>query len=300
MFSFENLALIGVTYNSGALAEHFAATAKLFRHVWVVDNASQDNTLSEFRRAIPHAQIIALNKNIGFGPANNRGFEASLAYCQKALFLNPDCQIDKASIQILLRLMDADTTIAIASPVVFSDVTGGANLKFRDYALGYGKIPVILQAYSSELPETLVEACLDGACFAVHSQKFQAIGAFDENIFMYSEEDDISLRLSRQCMKKVTARDAHAKHIGGASSGSSLRLSLKKKYHHRWSVIYMTNKYLGTRQSFLLSFKTIVIFLVAMPLYIITFNKKNVIKWVAWLLAACDGLFLTKAFRKLL
>jgi len=298
MFSFDDVALIGVTYNSAALADHFAQTAKLFRHVWVVDNASQDGTLSEFQRAIPHAHIMALSENTGFGPANNRGFEASLAQCGKALFLNPDCQIDEASVRLLLRTMDEDASVVIASPVVFSDVTHGANLKFRDYTQGYGKILVTSQKYSSALPEILVEACLDGACFAVDSGRFQAIGAFDENIFMYSEEDDISLRLSRKGMKKVTVRDAHAQHIGGASSGGSLRLSLRKKYHHRWSVIYMTHKYQGARQSILLAAKTIIIFPLAMAIYGITCNRSNIVKWVAWFLAACDGLFLTKVFRK--
>lgn len=299
MFSFDDIALIGVTYNSAAMADHFAQTAKFFRHVWVVDNASQDGTLCEFQRAIPHAHIMALSENTGFGPANNRGFEASLSHCSKALFLNPDCQIDEASIRLLLQTMDADASVAIASPVVFSDVTQGANLKFRDYSLGYGKIPVTSLNDSSALPEVIVEACLDGACFAVDSEKFQAIGAFDENIFMYSEEDDISLRLSRHGMKKVTLRDAHAQHMGGASSGASLGLSLRKKYHHRWSVIYMTHKYLGAGQSFLLSAKTIITFPLALAFYTITFRKNHLVKWVAWFLAACDGLFLTKAFRKL-
>ena len=164
MFPFEDVALIGVTYNSAALADHFAQTAKSFRHVWIVDNNSKDNTVSEFRQTVPHAQILALSENTGFGPANNRGFEASLPKCSRALFLNPDCQIDEESIRLLLQAMDADASIAIASPIVFSDVTHGANLKFRDYTLGYGKIPVTSITYSTALPAVIEEACLDGAC----------------------------------------------------------------------------------------------------------------------------------------
>ena len=213
--------------------------------------------------------------------------------------MNPDCQINEGSIRLLIQTMDADASVAIASPVVFSDVTQGATLQFRDYTRGYSKIPVTSLSDSCALPEVIVEACLDGACFAVDSKKFQTIGAFDENIFMYSEEDDISLRLSRHGMKKVTLRDAHAQHMGGASSGKSLRLSLRKRYHYRWSGIYMAHKYLGARQGFLLAAKTIIIFPVAMAFYTITFNKRQLLKWTAWFMAACDGLFLTKAFGKL-
>jgi GT2 family glycosyltransferase len=299
MFSFEKIALVGVTYNSAALAEHFAKTATHFKYVWVVDNASQDNTVSEFQRAIPHAQIVPLAENTGFGSANNRGFEASLSLCSKVLFLNPDCQIDETSIRFLIEAMDADTSVAIASPVVFSEVTQGANLKFRDYTQGFGKVHVTSKQHSLSLPEIIDEACLDGACFAVDSRQFQAIGGFDENIFMYSEEDDISLRLNKHGMKKVTLRDAHAQHIGGASSGAGFGLNLRKKYHHRWSVIYMTHKYQGASQRFILSAKTIILCPLAMAIYAISFNKNNIIKWTAWFLAACDGLFLTKVFRRL-
>lgn len=60
----------------------------------------------------------------------------------------------------------------------------------------------------------------------------------------------------------------------------------------------MTHKYQGARQSILLAAKTIIIFPLAMAIYGITCNRSNIVKWVAWFLAACDGLFLTKVFRK--
>lgn len=299
-FNFQEVALVGVTYNSAPLASFFAETAKNFKHVWIIDNCSQDGTVSAFIKKIPHARVIKLKENIGFGPANNHGFEMSLPFCNKVIFLNPDCKIDEASVRLLLKALDSNDSVAIASPVVFSDATDGANLKLRDYSKGYGKVPIESMKYSLGLPFIIPEACLDGACFAVDSRKFKEIGAFDENIFMYSEEDDISLRIFINGFKKVTVRDAHAQHIGGASSGASLRLSLRKKYHHRWSVIYMTRKYLGIWQSVWLSVKTIVIFPLAMLIYAVTLDKKNIIKWVAWFLAASDGIFSTKIFAKLL
>lgn len=299
-YRFESVALIAVTYNSVKLADFFLETARLFKYVWIIDNNSQDNTVVEFGRKIKNARIVALKENIGFGPANNIGFRLSQEFCERAIFLNPDCKIDETSIQLVLQVMCADNSIAIASPVVFSDVTFGANLKFRDYSKGFAKNNIEMKKYSLDLPEIMIEACLDGACFVVDSKKFQIIGAFDENIFMYSEEDDISMRLSRQGLKKITVRDAHAQHIGGASSEVSTQLSLRKKYHHRWSVIYMTNKYLGATRRVLISTKTLLFFPFAITIYVVAFNKNNIIKWVAWLLAAFDGLFLTKFFRKLI
>ncbi len=227
-FIFNDIALICVTYKSRNLANYFSQTARLFQNVWVIDNASNDGTIAEFQRHIPHAKILAMPKNIGFGPANNQGFYASQDTCSKVLFLNPDCTIDEESIHKLANALDQNPEAAIASPVVFSTTTYGANLKLRDLTKRYLASKASILEYSTNLPYIISDACLDGACFLAQSQKFQKIGAFDNNLFMYSEEDDISMRLHQKGHRKITVRDAHATHIGGASSDTNFRIELRK------------------------------------------------------------------------
>ena len=289
-FPFENVALISVTYKSEKLAQHLAHTASLFRHVWIIVNNSQDDTIAAYRQAIPHATIVAQSINAGFGPANNVGFEASRADCQRALFINPDCTISEAAIRLLLEAADTHPDAAIISPIVFSTATQGANLKLRDYGAGYPAGQVRDLPYSHTLPAVIEDACLDGACFLVDSEKFASIGAFDNNIFMYSEEDDISLRVHKSRFRKITVRDAHAQHLGGASSTSSTRVELRKKYHQKWAVFYMLGKHKSPAVSKIAAGKTLLVAPIAILLYALLLQKRNFLKWSGWMLAALDTL----------
>uniref|UniRef100_UPI003CFAFC34 glycosyltransferase n=1 Tax=Campylobacter coli TaxID=195 RepID=UPI003CFAFC34 len=84
--------LISVSYNSGEALRRFWLDAALPHSVrWiVVDNASTDDSVSVARAA--GAEVIQLSENIGFGAANNLGFEqADSPYVG---FVNPDVRVD--------------------------------------------------------------------------------------------------------------------------------------------------------------------------------------------------------------
>ena len=55
---------------------------------------------------------------------------------------------------------------------------------------------------------------------------FDAIGGFDERIFLSGEDDDICLRLSAAGWSLVHVADAEAFHIGGAVLGADAAVSL--------------------------------------------------------------------------
>ena len=70
-----DVTLVTVTYNSAKLAEFFGQSAHFFKQVVVVDNHSADATVEEFSKTVPHAKVLPLEKNIGFGPGNNAGLK---------------------------------------------------------------------------------------------------------------------------------------------------------------------------------------------------------------------------------
>jgi len=298
-YAFNNVALITVTYNSAAMAVNFAKTAILFRHVWIADNQSSDNTPAKFLECVPHLNLLALPSNLGFGAANNIGFAASRESCSRVLIMNPDCSIDQASVRLLVSALDEHKNAAVVSPVVFPDKGGEPNLKLRDYSEGFRASEVRALSYSVQLPEIIHEACLDGACLLVESSRFEQIGAFDENLFMYSEEDDISMRLALFGFSKITVRDAIAKHIGGASSAYSTLVEIRKKYHQRWSSYYVISKYEGRPQSKWSCIKTLSGSPIALVFYSLCLNKKYLIKWLGWTLASIDSLLSSKIFRRI-
>ncbi len=94
---------------------------------------------------------------------------------------------------------------------------------------------------------------LIGAALFFPLSKFKRIGGFDENIFLFYEDDDICLRMSQAGFSLIHVDSAHADHDCGESTEKSLELDWCKNWHTGWSKAYMQKKYKGTALSFVLS-----------------------------------------------
>ena len=296
--SIKNIGLVSVTYNSSSLAKFMAKTAQHFENVWIVDNCSNDNPVEVFGASISHANIVALDRNLGFGAANNMGFKASLAASlEYTLFLNPDCQIAANDILRLLETLRTQPDTGIVCPRVY-DGNGKAYDTLRcNYRVPYSE-KQIQRIEPEKIDDPVIkDGWLEGACFLVKNEVFERMGAFNENLFMYCEEDDIGIRLNRLGYNIATDTAATAFHMGGASTPPSLRISLRKAYHVRWSRFYMTDTYVNKRRRKIEALKTLAAALVALPLYGILLRKKHVIKWTGWFFAALDSLTMSKSFR---
>lgn len=184
---------VSVTYNSAeiigaalrALPEGVAAV--------VVDNASRDSIEAAVREARPDARLVRMERNLGFGAANNRG--ASEAATEFLLILNPDLRLRDGALAGLAAALDARADLAAVAPDLFRRHDGETG-------------PV----------ETHM---LSGACMAVRRAAFEAVGGFDENIFLYFEDDDLSLRLRKAGWKIAEVPGLAVDHDGGSSTAPS-------------------------------------------------------------------------------
>ncbi len=80
----------------------------------VVDNASSDDSAELARSA--GVKVVANDVNAGFAAACNQA--ASLGDADFVLFLNPDATIDGDNLERLLRRMEEDPGIGVASPII--------------------------------------------------------------------------------------------------------------------------------------------------------------------------------------
>ncbi len=76
-----------------ALRSVFKATANLSVQVWVVDNASSDDSIDMVKQKFPTVQIIENKDNVGFARANNMALRQSNA--DYVLLLNPDTLLEE-------------------------------------------------------------------------------------------------------------------------------------------------------------------------------------------------------------
>ena len=225
--------IVTVTHNSAAVLPIALNHVDSQFPVIIVDNDSKDETLDIARTA--GAQIICNPENKGFGRACNQG--AHEVASEYILFMNPDVEFARDH---LIRLLDAadenPNAVAFGPKIVEHD---GTELYRWTNFLHAGHI-VKPEAAPEKTCEVLL---LSGAIFLIRKSAFDEIGGFDENIFLFFEEDDLFKRLTDQGMKICYVPETVATHTAGRSSPQSLEGTQFRNYHFGWSQCYVAQKH---------------------------------------------------------
>ena len=94
------------------------------------------------------------------------------------------------------------------------------------------------------LPEG--EACapfFSGACFLIRRDLFLRLGGFDENIFLFYEDDDLCRRIADAGSALIYVPQAVVRHGRGRSSGPKPGRIFTSRWHQAWSRAYVSRKY---------------------------------------------------------
>ncbi|HLH34931.1 MAG TPA: glycosyltransferase family 2 protein [Alloacidobacterium sp.] len=198
--------------------------------VIIIDNASYDGAEEMVRSTFPETMFIQSDKNLGFAGANNLGFAYSSG--RNILFLNPDTEIKGTAIQSLLTALESDqnigmvgarllnsdlsvqTTSITALPSVLNQVIASNYLKTRFPKLkAWGMRPL----YESTNRTARVDA-ISGACMLARRKVLEKIGCFTTEYFMYAEDMDLCIKVSKTGAQIHYVPDAVIVHHGGSSS----------------------------------------------------------------------------------
>ena len=161
--------------------------------VIVVDNASSDGSSDAIAAAFPRIPTICSTVNGGFGAGCNLGArKASGTYI---VFLNPDTTITPNWLDALLTPLEARQRTGLTTArILLADGSErinvcGINVHISGLCLmrGMGK-----PADALTKPEPV--ASVSGAAFAVRRNLFERLGGFDEQMFLYMEDVDLSRR----------------------------------------------------------------------------------------------------------
>jgi hypothetical protein len=226
-----DLDIIIVNYNTrdllaDCLASLFAAPPVRLREVVVVDNASTDGTVAAVQTRWPAVRVIALDRNVGFGAANNVALKASRA--DLVLLLNSDTTVPPGAIDTLVERLEA-TGAAVAGPCLL-DVLGRPELSFGPMLTPFGELRQVVRgrlaasrrAFARRRTMRLlsVERMVDwvtGACLLARRDRLEAAGFFDERYFLYEEDVDLCAAIRRQGGRVLFTPAAHVTHLRGGS-----------------------------------------------------------------------------------
>ncbi len=226
--------IVSVTFNSSHVVSRMLASVPEHVPVIIVDNASTDIDKTRSLAARYGARLICNTRNAGFGSACNQA--AAVAATEFILFLNPDAVL---STEALDRLADAANRYPEAS--AFNPWVGIEGRQFfrttNPIELNGWSLPAEAPDHDCEVP------VLSGAALFVRSTAFESVGGFDENIFLYFEDDDLSLRLRRDCGPLMFVRDARVTHRPGRSTENCPSLSKMKGWHFGYSRVLVSQKH---------------------------------------------------------
>ena len=224
--------------------------------VFVVDNASADGSCEMVRQDWPRVQLIALDRNIGFGAANNVAIRASTAAL--VLLLNSDAMAPAGAIDALVDRLHETGAVAAGPRLV--DADGWPEVSFGAMLTPWTEIVQRMRvtaarrrgAVASWYVNRLVgrERFVDwvtGACLLARRDALLAAGLFDERYFMYEEDVDLCAALRARGGTILFTPHAKVVHRRGRSvlaSGASLRalydqshLRFYEKHHPGWAAL---------------------------------------------------------------
>ncbi len=204
--------------------------------VWVVDNASSDDSLQMVRTHFPEVQLIANQQNTGFAVANNQAIRESAIrnpQSKYVLLLNPDTVIAEDTLTKCVAFMEAhpeagglggkmvdgsgaflpESKRGFTTPWVAFCKTFGLSAIFPKSKL-FGRYHL---GYLDKNQNHEVDV-LAGAFMLLRRSVLDKIGLLDEAFFMYGEDIDLSYRIVQAGYKNYYFADTTIIHYKGEST----------------------------------------------------------------------------------
>jgi GT2 family glycosyltransferase len=275
----KKISIVIVTYNSKNLI--FECLDSIYRYndigdsleIIIVDNCSKDqDSVFEKIKTDYHNDIILIKSpsNNGYGHGNNQGVK--MVSSNHFIVMNPDIRLVEPIFKRILEKFEKNEKIGMMG-VTFSD--GSNHLYFKPEHTNFIKLVlsrflIRFGLYNSN------EMFFSGSFLIFNKSIFENAGCFDENIFLFHEEADISNRILLAGNEVVLATDISVIHLAHGREVNLFLLKVGSESRH-----YYFKKYNGNIDKFYSNY-----LLIYRLKYIVALLLNNKIKkdeFVAWI-----------------
>jgi GT2 family glycosyltransferase len=244
---------------------------ELLIEIIVVDNGSKDISADMVSLEFPAIHLIRSEINLGFGAANNVGYQASKG--EYIVLLNSDAFLEPQSLKLALDKIKLDASIGLGGGQLIGlngEKQPSAKMfpsllnEFLQLSGLAGKYPKskLFGRYNYTWKEPYLPFSVDwvpGAFAIIPRQVLQEVGFFDERFFLYYEEVDLCFRIKKAGYSIWYWPTILITHICGESSKTQQHLFYDDKsaqlklWSMRSALLYFRKNY-GWWSSFLLSY----------------------------------------------
>ena len=235
-----DVSIIVISYNTCALLRNClrsvqAQTRNVTYEIFVVDNASSDDSCDMVEQEFPGIHLLRNRENRGFAKANNQAIKAARG--DYVLLLNSDTVLENNAVGILHDFMRAHPRAAVCGPLLLNaDKTVQRSIR-KHLTVFYLIFRMLLAANRNRPwrcfrdkfhPDTfdylkrhrITDGWLTGAVVMIRQAVFSEVGLLDEAYYFMVEDADWGLAVSRSGWETWLVPEAVVTHLLGGSRNS--------------------------------------------------------------------------------
>ena len=255
----EDITFVIVTHKSENIIETCLNSLPQQSKKIIVENSKNINLENSLKSKYDNIEVILL-ENIGMGASNNVGIKKCAT--KYAFVLNPDVKFREDTIKNLIESLQKVDDFIIASPL-------NSDPNFPNYNI-YSKTEKIIEE------KVISVDSLDGFSMLINIEKFPNKEFFDENFFLYLENDDLCLRAKKNKGNIYIIKNSLIDHLGAGSS--NINIEHLRNWHWMWSKFYFNKKHYGYVKAFIKVFFNLISAIIKYLFYLLIFNthKKKI------------------------
>lgn len=230
-----HLSIIIVTWNSQEFIEKclqsiLEAKGSIDLETIVVDNASQDGTIKIIEKFKPEVRLISNQTNFGYARGNNQGID--VAKGEYILLLNPDVELQKNTLSLMLDFMEKHQEIDAVAPQLLN-LDGSVQpscREFPDFSTLFWEFSGLsylfpksrtagawrMGYFDFQSPREVDQPM--GSCLLLRRKVLEKVGVLDERFPIFFNDVDLCYRIKQSGGKLFFWPEAKALHHRGGST----------------------------------------------------------------------------------
>ena len=259
----QNLSVIIVSFKSDHVIHRCINSIDKEIEIVVVDNSNNAKFKKNIEEQYKNVKCILSSKNIGMGAGNNIGIKS--VNKDFALILNPDVILEKDTINEIINASKLLNEFGVIAPI--SD-----KLKYPNYRFDKN------ENHKLERINPFKVETVDGYSMLLNLKRLKELdnfNFFDENFFLYLENDDFCKRLRSKNENIYVVPKSKIHHLGGEAVDPKYEyeIELSRNWHWMWSKFYFNKKHYGYSKALVNIFCNLISAKIKYFYFLITFNN---------------------------
>ena len=227
----KKIAVVILNWNGEKLLNQFLPSVVQYSgeaKVYVIDNASTDNSIEIIKTQFPSVSIIQNEGNFGFA----KGYNIGLQQVEEDYYalVNSDVEVTENWLTPIVSIFENEPNIGIIQPKIL-DYKNKAYFEYAGAAGGFidqfgypycrGRIFDTIEKDNGQYNDVAEIFWASGACFFIRAAIYRKLNGFDDDFFAHQEEIDLCWRAFNLGYKAKYISNSVVYHVGGATLNES-------------------------------------------------------------------------------